>query len=251
MMHICGCRAIFSCGKFSVRNGTDFATLAQLMMTCAVDKKNWRQQLQRFLRAYRATPHRSTGFAPATLLFNGRQYRTRLPTVKMQPSAFHEEVRQNDMRAKEIMKKQSDEKAYVKLSEIAKGDLILIKQQKLNKHTPPYDPHPFEVLERKGSMVVARKGQQVVERHVNHCKKFTCETPSIQRKAEWEASAANEEEERGGGPDPEVNEPEFRLVPQVDEDPEEAPTVGSRRLSLRDREVLRKPARYRDPAFTQ
>ena len=49
--------------------------LKKLMQVCAVEKKNWRQQLQRFLRAYRAAPHRTTGFAPATLMFNGRQYR--------------------------------------------------------------------------------------------------------------------------------------------------------------------------------
>ena len=57
-------------------------------------------------------------------------------------------------------------------------------------------------------MIVARKGQQVVERHVNHCKRFTRESTSVQSKgvrgADWES--ASEEEERGGGPVPEENE---------------------------------------------
>ena len=186
-------------------------------------------------------------------MFNGRLYRTRLPTVKMHPSAFHEEVKQNDLRSKEVMKKQSDSKSYVKQSEIAKGDLVLIKQQKLNKHTPPYHPQPFEVLERKGSMIVARKGQQVVERHVNHCKRFTRESTSVQSKgvrwADWES--ASEEEERGGGPVPEENEvgEEEQSEPLNNEYTGEAAAAGSR--SLRAREGLRKPARYRDEANPQ
>ena len=111
--------------------------LKKLMMTCQLEKKNWRQQLQRFLRAYRATPHRTTGFAPATLLFNGRKYKTRLPSSKVQISAYQEEVQQNDKKAKESMKRQADQKAYVKESDIAEGDLVLVKQNKTSKLTPP------------------------------------------------------------------------------------------------------------------
>jgi hypothetical protein len=224
--------------------------LKKLMMTCAIEKKNWRQQLQRFLRAYRATPHRSTGFAPATLLFNGRQYRTRLPTVKVQPSAFHEEVQKNDLHAKEVLKKQSDGKAYVKPSEITKGDLVLIRQRKLNKHTSPYDPQPFEVLERKGSMIVARKGQQVVERHMNHCKRFTSETPKDDSKSirspEWESSLVSGEEDGDCGSVPATSEPEQQLVPQVHDDAAAVATAGTHSRNLRDRSGLQKPARYHD-----
>jgi hypothetical protein len=99
--------------------------LKKLMMTCQLEKKNWRQQLQRFLRAYRATPHCTTGFAPATLLFNGRKYKTRLPTTKVQISAYQEEVLQNDKKAKESMKRQADQKAYVKESDITEGNKVL------------------------------------------------------------------------------------------------------------------------------
>ena len=41
--------------------------------------KNWKQEMQKFLRAYRATPHSTTHCAPAELMFNGRRYKTRLP----------------------------------------------------------------------------------------------------------------------------------------------------------------------------
>lgn len=146
--------------------------LKKLMMVCEIEKKNWRQQLQRFLRAYRASPHKSTGFAPATLMFNGRQYRTRLPSQKQGTSAFHEQVKVNDGRAKATMKLNSDSKSYVKESSIAVGDRVLIKQQKLNKTTPPYNPQPYQVTARNGSQIVARHHNHVVERHANHCKKL-------------------------------------------------------------------------------
>lgn len=43
-----------------------------------VEKKNWKQELYRFLRQYRNTPHPSTGFSPFTLMF-GRDTRTKFP----------------------------------------------------------------------------------------------------------------------------------------------------------------------------
>ena len=207
--------------------------LKKLMMTCALEKKNWRQQLQRFLRAYRATPHRSTGFAPATLLFNGRQYRTRLPTVKSQPSAFHEEVQKNDLLAKEVMKKQSDSKRYVKPSEIAKGDLVLIRQRKRNKLTSPYDPHPFEVQERIGSMIVARRGQQVTERHVNHCKRFQIEKGPAKAMSVHGSETALEGDEEVGDSDSvtSLTDPDPRFQSQ---DQREAAAVPSTSVSGRN-----------------
>ena len=54
--------------------------LGKVMQTAEEEKLNWWQELQRFLRAYRATPHLMTHMSPAALLFNGRKYKTRLPT---------------------------------------------------------------------------------------------------------------------------------------------------------------------------
>ncbi|XP_061191102.1 uncharacterized protein K02A2.6-like [Saccostrea echinata] len=45
-----------------------------------VDRKNWKQELFRFLRQYRNTPHSSTGLSPFTLMF-GRDTRTKLPHI--------------------------------------------------------------------------------------------------------------------------------------------------------------------------
>ena len=49
-----------------------------------VEKKNPRQELYKFLRNYRSTPHSSTGKSPAEALFN-REIKTRLPQI-MKPT---------------------------------------------------------------------------------------------------------------------------------------------------------------------
>lgn len=55
-------------------------SMKKLWHTAIVEKKNPRQELYKFLRNYRATPHASTGRAPAELLYN-RKVKTRLPQM--------------------------------------------------------------------------------------------------------------------------------------------------------------------------
>ena len=43
-------------------------TIGKVCKCAHVDGKSWKQELYRFLRNYRATPHTSTGQAPATVL---------------------------------------------------------------------------------------------------------------------------------------------------------------------------------------
>ena len=79
-------------------------------------------------------------------MFNGRQYRTRLPVGKEQQGRYHEELVQQDAEAKEKMKKNADARKNVKESMISEGDLILIRQKQRNKTVSPFDPRPYVVL---------------------------------------------------------------------------------------------------------
>ena len=47
-------------------------SINKLVKTACVEGKNWKQQLFKFLRNFRATPH-PTSVSPASLLFQGRQ----------------------------------------------------------------------------------------------------------------------------------------------------------------------------------
>ena len=227
--------------------------LKKLMQVCAIEKKNWKQQLQRFLRAYRAAPHRTTGFAPATLMFNGRQYRTRLPGGRAREGAFHEEVKQKDAEAKEKMKAKADAKMNVKESTIEVGDNILIKQIQRNKIMSPFDPRPYSVQDRNGSLVVAKRGNKTIKRHVNHCKKLQAtllgayhEISSDSDTDEEEGPVKKEGRPMEVAPEHEEQIPEEEdeaLAPEEEEEVEED-QVGGR--VLRPRADLLPPVRYRD-----
>ena len=55
-------------------------TLNKVYRVAHCEGSNWQQELCRFLRNYRATPHPSTGIPPTTLLL-GWSIRTRLPEI--------------------------------------------------------------------------------------------------------------------------------------------------------------------------
>ena len=75
------------------------------------------------------TPHTTTGFAPAELLFN-RKIQTKLPQPQFitVPSDMSVRVIENDAKAKVKMKAHADKGTQV--SKIQVGDLVLVRQRK-------------------------------------------------------------------------------------------------------------------------
>ena len=53
-------------------------TVKKVIKTANVERKSWKQEMYRFLRNFRATPHTTTRVPPATALF-GRAMKTKLP----------------------------------------------------------------------------------------------------------------------------------------------------------------------------
>ena len=157
--------------------------LERVIETAQEEKLNWRQELHKFLRSYRATPHPMTKKSPASHLFNGRKYKARLPTPTNKAIlVYDKEVRQNDMRygSKKRMKQRADSKKHVKESAIKVGDKVLCQQTQLRKHTPAYSSEIMRVVKGKGSVVVARsetKARQsqgkTITRHVTFFTKVT------------------------------------------------------------------------------
>ena len=117
-----------------------------------------------------------THMSPAALLFNSRKYKTRLPTPSSKTVLiFYDEVRKQDMFAKEKMKTLADQKGYVKPIDIKVGDHVLCRQKKVNKRSRPYASEVLTVIQRKGSLVVARGKSRTVTRHVTFFKKLSPE----------------------------------------------------------------------------
>ena len=143
-----------------------------------VEKKNPRQELYKFLRNYRSTPHTSTGKSPAEALF-GRPIRTRLPQVMK--GAEDADMREKDSESKANQKRYKDSKKTVRPHSIEVGDAVLLKR-KQTKTTSRYDPDPFHVTEVKGTQITASREHQVRTRDAQRFKKVAIADPvSYQR----------------------------------------------------------------------
>ena len=128
-------------------------TLEKCVRTATIEHKNWKQELNKFLRQYRATPHSTTGISPCEAL-NQRKLKTTLPEVTppvRQQSIVETQknLAQRDAEQKKKIKAYADQKLGVRESNIKLGDTVLIKQPKANKLSTPFNPVPLVVEEKK------------------------------------------------------------------------------------------------------
>ena len=54
----------------------------------------------------------------------------------------------------------------------AKGDTVLVKQSKWNKLTPAYNPKPYRITRKKGSMITASRRDHAIVRNSSFFKKI-------------------------------------------------------------------------------
>ncbi|KAK3084740.1 hypothetical protein FSP39_018188 [Pinctada imbricata] len=168
--------------------------LMKAVKSAHIEGRSWKQEMFRFLRQYRATPHTSTAFTPHRLLF-GREPSTKLPKVQRkntQNSEITEKVRQNDEQSKAKMKNAADKRNHASKSELNQGDHVLIRnERKGNKLTPTYNPESLTVTRKKGSMITATDGNKEITRIASVMKKTTvtpetCVTPQEEEEDEEE-----------------------------------------------------------------
>ena len=146
--------------------------LTKAIRSAHAEGKTWRKHLYKFLLNYRTTPHSTTGFAPAELLFN-RKVRNKLPqlpTGHTSQSDLGAKVKENDDRAKVKMETYADMKMRAKTSTIKIGDVVLVRQRKRNKLSTQFDPSPFRVVRMNGTMVTACRNGKYITRNVSHFK---------------------------------------------------------------------------------
>ena len=145
-------------------------TLKKTIEAARTENRPWKEELCKFLRNYRATPHSSTGQAPATVLFN-RPMPTKLPQVTTEP-VNPACIREQDERAKKKMKNHADNKVYVKPANFSKGDRVIMRRDpSYKKSTTPYDPTPYFV----GSMVTASREDRTITRNSSFFKPVNVE----------------------------------------------------------------------------
>ena len=142
------------------------AVLNKFVRASVADNRIWKQDLPSFLMRYRATPHSSTNTSPFEAL-TGRVMNIGLPDIpSADPVSVH--VTKNDALSKSKMKSYADERRHTKTSTLSPGDHVLVKQRKLTKLTPLYDPSPYTIVEKNGSMVTAERNGHHITRNSGH-----------------------------------------------------------------------------------
>ena len=81
-------------------------------------------------------------------------------------------ARKQDVKYKARMKATTDKKFCAKHSDVKVGDDVIILQQRANKFDTRYDPHPWNVKEKRGeSVIIERNGRQTM-RHLSQVRRF-------------------------------------------------------------------------------
>lgn len=112
----------------------------------------------------------NTSCAPETVMFN-RPMRVTLPEAPL-PSKDPASLLRQDSLAKKKMKLYADRKAYVVPSDLKENDTVLVKRDPSYKSSgSPYDPEPYRITKKKGSMVTARRDGKEVTRKSSFFKK--------------------------------------------------------------------------------
>ena len=101
--------------------------LMKSVRSAKLEGKHWKEEMFKFLRQYRATPHTDTGYSPFRLLFQC-EAKTRLPdaVVTNENRSVDEKAKQNDEKSKSYSKSYQDNKNRAIEKQIAIGDNVLL-----------------------------------------------------------------------------------------------------------------------------
>ena len=80
------------------------------------------------------------------------------------------------LRKKEESKRYADKARNAKVSDIKEGDMVLLKQQKINKFSTRFGHKPFKVIKRKGNSVTLQTASgsgNYFNRNIAHVRKFS------------------------------------------------------------------------------
>ena len=123
-----------------------FRNIGKVIRGCILQRTNYKEGIQTFLRSYRTTPHSSPGVAPVKLML-GYEPRTKLPVIEKIVTSKHiKQAQGRDQQVKLNMKKIYDKLHHTRVSELKSGDTVLQRQSKKDKFTPMFDQRPFKVI---------------------------------------------------------------------------------------------------------
>jgi hypothetical protein len=99
----------------------------------------------------------------------GRKIKIALPQISYNDKP-NIDIRQADADSKTKMKNYADRRRNAKESYIEIGDSVLLKKEGKGKSDPPFDPEPFLVTQRLGSMITPKRNGRTVTRNTSFFK---------------------------------------------------------------------------------
>ena len=135
--------------------------LNKVMRNSAIMNTPWKKELNLFLGAYRATPHTSTGVAPASLIFkfNSTCRLASLAKVrKFERTSEDDNAIKNDELAKIKMKANGDKNLHVVENSLSVGDLVYYQSPRgslISKTKPLRELDLYKITAIKNSNITA------------------------------------------------------------------------------------------------
>ena len=102
-------------------------------------------------------------------------------------------MERRDAEQKSKMKLHADNKSRARESSLSHGMVVLMKQPKQNKLSTPFDPNPFVVKEKKGTMVTASNEFKTVTQNSSQFKVVPSELFNEERNHEAEGERQENE----------------------------------------------------------
>lgn len=192
--------------------------LGKAIKAAQLEGLDWKEEIYSFLLSYRTTPHSTTGVVPTQLLFN-REVRNNIPLLAKEEEInykeLHKKAKENTEKKQQKAKIYTDAKRRARNSDIAIGNKVIVKQQRKNKFTSPFDPKPLTVTKINGTMVTAERKDYSITRNVSHFKKYLQNKRTADREDTHGHDGENEDtdDEIPGMPTQPVD-PEPRRYPQ-------------------------------------
>jgi hypothetical protein len=147
-------------------------TILKTLKIARLEGKNWKDELNKYLYMYAATPHCTTGVSPAELMFH-RRFRESFPEIKSTPVFIKEEVQDRDKQKKSQQKEYYDRHNLVKQSNISVGDTVHMKYPYKNKLSPAFSPIECKVIRKEGPRVTVQTDDGATyTRNSSHLKKI-------------------------------------------------------------------------------
>ena len=147
------------------------ASLMKRIRIAQAEGVDWKKEVRRYVTKYRSIGHTTTGRSPAELLFN-RKMRGKLPELH---ADYHLdlETRDRDTEMKAKTKAYADKAVNAKPSDITVSDQVLVRQERKDKFSTPFNPTPYRVVSKTGNSVIveAPSGTQY-SRNTSHVKRF-------------------------------------------------------------------------------